>query len=199
MSPKIRKRLLLAGFAGTAALIAVCSATYLSVRAAGRDKCFDTVGEVPAHRMAMVLGCPKFLPNGHPSLEYNRRVAAAAELFKAGKCERVLVSSDVDAPAMLADVRAEGVPADRLDCDPRGVRTRASVLRAKAVFGITSGIVVSQRYHNERSIYIGEEIGATWVGFDAQDAVGLPKWRSRGREVLARTKAWLDRHVLDRQ
>lgn len=199
MNRRLRKRILLAGLSGAGALTLVCAAAYLSVGSAGDGKCFDTPAEVPARRMAMVLGCPKFLPNGHPSLEYSRRVAAAAELFKAGRCERVLVSSDVDAPAMLADVRAAGVPADRLDCDPLGVRTRASVVRAKEVFGITSGIVVSQRYHNERSIYIGEEIGADWVGFDARDAVGPPKWRSRGREVLARTKAWLDRHVLDRR
>jgi SanA protein len=199
MSPKVRRILFRTALAGVVSLMLVCAAAYLAVRSAGKGKCFDKPEAVPVRRVAMVLGCPKFLPNKHPSLEYARRVSAAAELFKAGRCERVLVSSDVDAPAMLADVCDAGVPYGKLDCDSKGVRTRDSVVRAKKVFGITSGIVVSQRYHNERSIYIGEEIGADWVGYNAQDAVGLPKWRSRGRETLARVKAWLDRHVLDRK
>lgn len=199
MSTKVRRILFRTTLAGAGALALVCAGAYLTVRSAGEGKCFDTPAEVPVRRVAMVLGCPKFLPDGAPALEYPGRVNAAAELFKSGRCERILVSSDVDAPAMMRDVRDAGVPADRLDCDPLGVRTRESIVRAKEVYGITSGIVVSQRYHNERSIYIGEEIGADWVGYNAQDAVGLPKWRSRGREVLARVKAWLDRHVLDRK
>ena len=195
MSSKVRRILFRTALAGVVAFAVVCTTTYLCVQSAGTGKCFDKPAEVPVRRVAMVLGCPKFLPNGHPSLEYAGRVSAAAELFKAGRCERVLVSSDVDAPAMLRDVCDAGVPYEKLDCDPKGVRTRASVVRAKEVFGITSGIVVSQRYHNERSIYIGEEIGADWVGYDAKDAEGLQKLRSRGRETLARALAWFERHV----
>ncbi len=202
MSPRlrqIRKFLFRATLVGALALPLVCGLCWRTVSASGEGRCFDDLAQVPARPVAMVLGCPKFLTNGNPSLDYSRRVTAAAELFKAGKCERILVSSDVDAPAMLEDVRAEGVPAERLMADSGGVRTRESVLRAKSVYGVTTGIVVSQEYHNERSIYIAEEIGADWVGYNAQSAVGLPKWRARSREVLARVKAWLDRHMLDPQ
>ena len=196
---KLRKILFRTTLAGALALLMVCGLCWRAVSAAGEGKCFDEVEQVPARRVAMVLGCPKFLSNGNPSLDYSRRVSAAAELFKAGKCERILVSSDVDAPDMLEDVRAEGVPADRLVADSGGVRTRESILRAKSVYGVTAGIVVSQQYHNERSLYIAQEIGADWVGYNARSAVGFPKWRARGREVLARVKAWLDRHMLDPQ
>jgi len=177
-------------------LAALCAACWIAVARAGTGRCFDKVDEVPVRAVAMVLGCPKHLTNGADSLEYDRRVKAAAALFKAGRCGLVLVSSDIDAKAMMRDVQAAGVPVDRLSYDPFGVRTRDSFLRAQRVYGIHGGIVVSQRYHNERSLYIADEIGGDWVGFDARSAVGWPKWRSRGREVLARVKAVLDRYVL---
>jgi SanA protein len=194
MSPQVRRILLRVTLAAFALLALVCTGAYLTVRGAGAGRCFATPAAVPARRVAMVLGCPKIRHDGSASQEYAGRVRAAAELFRAGRCERILVSSDIDAPAMLADLRAAGVPADRLDCDTLGRRTRDSVVRAKTVYGVTSGIVVSQRYHNERSIYIGEEIGADWVGYDAQDSTGGQLVKSRCREVLARVKAWLERH-----
>lgn len=176
--------------------VALCGACWFVVASAGTGRCYDVASEVPERPVAMVLGCPKTFPSGAPSLEYERRVKAAAELFKAGKCRLILVSSDIDAPDMMRDVAAAGVPADRLSCDTLGIRTRDSFIRAQKVFGISGGIVVSQRYHNERSLYIADELGADWIGYDAQASVGLPKWRSRARETLARVKAVLDRHIL---
>lgn len=191
------RRALLLGALATVALIGVIVGSHLTVASAGEGRCFDVLDAVPQRKVAMVLGCPKLHKNGTPCLEYQPRVDAAAELFKAGKCEMVLVSSDADAPIMAADLVAAGVPADAILTDPLGVRTRASFVHAKEAFGLNGGIIVSQRYHNERSLYIAEELGGDWVGYDADESTGSAKLRSAYREMLARVKAVIDRHVLD--
>lgn len=179
------------------ALLAVVAVAHAVVGAAGEGKCFADMASVPVRPVAMVLGCPKFDSwSKEPSAYYANRLATAAALIKAGRCERLLVSSDVDASQMVEDLAALGVPRDRMLCDPKGVRTRDSFLSAAARFGITGGIVVSQRYHNERSLYIADEFGQDWVGCDAPEVDGFAWWRAHYRECLARVKAMLDRHVL---
>lgn len=192
-----KRRLAWGFFAAVLALLSVLVGADRAVSSAARGKCHADAASVPKRPVAMVLGCPKFDSwTGRPNVYYRHRVQAAAKLWREGRCERVLVSSDVDAPAMMADVEAAGVPHEALLCDPKGVRTRDSFLSAAKNLGITSGIVVSQRYHNERSLYIAEELGQDWVAFDATEAVGHSWLRAHGREALARVKAVLDRYVL---
>ncbi len=192
-----KRRIAWAAVLGALAVVAVIVAAHAVVGAAGDGKCFADIAAVPKRPVAMVLGCPKLDSwSKEPSAYYANRLAAAAALLKAGRCERVLVSSDADAARMVEDLAALGVPRDRMLCDPQGVRTRDSFLSARARFGITGGIVVSQRYHNERSLYIADELGQDWVGYDAGEVAGVVWWRAHGRECLARVKAMLDRHVL---
>lgn len=168
------------------------------VASAGDGRCFADVAAVPKRPVAMVLGCPKYDSwSGLPNVYYANRVRAAAELYRAGRCERILVSSDADAPDMQADIAAAGVPASALFHDAKGVRTRESFLSAAKRFGITGGIVVSQRYHNERSLYIAAELGGDWVAYDAGEISGLSWWRAHAREALARVKAVIDRYAPD--
>ena len=54
-------------------------------RSAGRGFGPEELWSVPGQRAAVVLGCVKTLPNGLDNLYYARRIAAAAELYKAGK------------------------------------------------------------------------------------------------------------------
>lgn len=195
MSPRLRKILLRSTLAGTLALAALTGGSHLAVESAGDGRCHDKAEEVPFREVAMVLGCPKSDSwTGKPNAYYWNRVNAAAALFKAGKCRKIIVSSDVDAPAMLEDVRAAGVPGDRLVADPLGVRTYDSMVRARVVFGVREGIVVSQRYHNERAIYLGKSDGSDWIGFDAEEDSGHSWLRAHARELLARVKAVLDVH-----
>lgn len=165
------------------------------VGAAGGTRCHAKADSVPVREVAMVLGCPKFI-DGRLNFVYKHRVDAAAELYRAGRCRRVMVSSDADAPVMAADVIEAGVPREVVSVDPLGVRTRDSFIRAGAVYGISGGIIVSQRFHNERSLYIVDELGGDWVGYDAAHVGGRGYWLAQFRECFARVKAVLDRYCL---
>ena len=53
--------------------------------------------------------------------------------------------------------------------DFAGIRTLDSVIRAKKVFGQDRFTIISQRFHNERALYIAGRNGIEAVGFNAKD------------------------------
>ncbi len=100
---------------------------------------------------------------------------------------------------MKADLVAAGVPEEFITLDYAGFRTRDSIVRAKKVFGQTNLIIVSQRFHAERALYIAQELGLEAIAFVAADpASRASNARVRIREILARTIAVADSFI-DRQ
>lgn len=174
----------------------------ITMRTQGRI--FTDVESVPHRPVALLLGTSKYARR-HVNLFYIHRVEAAAKLFLAGAVRAILVSGDnaqraYNEPAMIKrDLIRRGVPAGFITLDYAGFRTLDSVVRAKAVFGQAALIVVSQRFHCERAIYLGDALGVDLIGFAVPDLNGPSAAKIRRREVLARAKAFLDVHVLSAQ
>ena len=124
------------------------------------------------------------------------RVAAGAALHRAGRVEKVLVSGDhgrVDydeVNAMRRALRQAGVPDRDIFTDHAGFDTWDSVVRACEVFGVERAIVVTQRFHVARAVWLARRAGlqADGVIADGRD-YGGQGIRSGVREVVARTKA----------
>ncbi len=57
----------------------------------------------------------------------------------------------------------------RIFLDYAGFRTLDSVVRAKEIFGQVNITVISQKFHNERAIYLAEKNGISAIGFNARD------------------------------
>lgn len=158
--------------------------------------------ELPEVDVALVLGCSEHLADGRRNRFFSARMAAAAELYHAGKAHYLLVSgdnsrADYDEPtAMRSALVAAGVPASRIVLDYAGFRTLDSVLRAKDVFGVSQLIIVSQRFHNERAVYLARSHGMQAFGYDAADVGGIEGLRVQAREVVSRMAAVLDVEVL---
>lgn len=173
----------------------------LRVSIAARGRLYDEAALVPPKPVAVVLGTAKYV-DGRRNLFYIRRMRAAAELYRAGKVRGVIVSGDnsrkdYDEPsAMRSDLIQLGVPGEYVTRDYAGFRTFDSVVRAREVFGQRSFVVVSQRFHCERAIYLARCAGTDAVGFTAADVGGRQGLRVRLRETLARTKAVLDVNLL---
>ena len=163
---------------------------------------YSAVDAVPKNKVGLVLGCVPRLSNGRANSFFTHRMTAALELYQAEKVEYLLVSGDnhhvlYDEPtAMKAALVAAGVPADRVVCDYAGFRTLDSVVRANKVFLEDSFTVVSQRFHNQRAIYIGRTYGLEVVGYNARDVRRRWSIKTRLREQLARVKTVLDIYVL---
>lgn len=189
------------GFVLAIGLVILCGSRIESIAAA---RTFAEVATVPSGiKVALVLGCSKTLPDGRSNRFFGKRIAAAAELYHAGKCRAIIVSGDnsvkgYDEPTDMKDALvAAGVPVDQIHCDYAGFRTLDSVVRAQKIFGQSRLIIVSQRFHNERAIYLARSLGMDAYGFNAADAVlSTPlRLKNQAREALARVQAVLDVQV----
>lgn len=174
-----------------------------AVEIAASGHCFDDIEKVPSRHAGLVLGTSKYVPGGNENIHYRYRIDAAAELFKAGKVERLIVSGNgseayYNEPLrMQEDLVKRGVPADRIIRDDLGLRTYNSVDRAANVFHEPDCIVISQPSHNERAIFIDRANGGRMIAWNARKVPFFTDPRTAVRERLARILAVLDVTVLD--
>jgi SanA protein len=168
------------------------------IRANAVGKVFDSALDCPKAEIALVLGTAPTGRYGGINPYFAHRISAAAELYHAGKVKFILVSGDnskkiYDEPtAMKNALIMLGVPPDRIFLDHAGFRTLDSMERALKVFGQKNLVVVSQRFHNERAIYLGEHFGMTVYGYNAQDVALREDLKTKARERLARMKVFWD-------
>jgi len=165
---------------------------------AAEGKTFFNSDEISKNRVGLVLGTSKKLIGGLPNPYYTFRIQATIKLYKARKIEFVLVSGDNgtryynEPNTIKKDLIAKGIPADRIFLDYAGFRTLDSMVRAKEVFGLDSVTVISQKFHNQRAIYLAEKKGLTAIGFNAKDISGKQGLKVQLREYLARVKVFID-------
>lgn len=175
----------------------VFTANYSIVKNA-EDKTFSSIQNIGYNKVGLVLGTSKMLKSGHINLYFKYRVEATVDLYKNGKIDYVLVSGDngnknYDEPTDFKDeLIKNGIPEDKIFLDYAGFRTLDSVVRAKEIFGQSSITIISQKFHNERAIYLAEKNDITAIGYNAKDLQNKYGWKTRVREYFARTKAFLD-------
>ena len=97
-----------------------------------------------------------------------------------------------EAEEMKKELMQKGVPEKSIYLDYAGFRTLDSVVRAKEVFGQTRLTIISQRFHNERAIYLAEKNGITAIGFNARDVDVYAGLKTNIRELFARVKMFID-------
>jgi len=169
---------------------------------AGKGALYADAQAVPEREIALVLGTSDRLANGRRNLFFTYRMDAAAALYRAGKVRRLLLSGDnrtqdYDEPTRMKEALMErGVPESALVLDYAGFRTLDSVLRARDVFGARRLIVVSQRFHNQRALFIAQHSGMDAIGFCARDVPARRTLKVRVREAFARIRAVLDLYLL---
>ena len=167
------------------------------VRKEAETHCSSQLGSLEEVPVALVLGCSLML-GMRRNLFFDYRIEAAAQLFKAGKVKALIVSGDngskdYDEPTMMkAALMAKGLPESVIYCDYAGFRTLDSVVRASSIFMQPRFIVVSQRFHNERAVFLAKRHGFEATGFDARDVSRRIAPKTWLREYLARVQAVLD-------
>jgi SanA protein len=100
---------------------------------------------------------------------------------------------------MAAGLKERGVPTEKIFLDYAGFRTLDSIVRGREIFGQNSITVISQRFHNERAVYIGRTYGISVIGFNAVDTKYTSNQLVRLREVFARIKAFIDVKIIKGQ
>ncbi len=159
---------------------------------------FDNTDNIPPEKVALVLGTSKLLRGGYPNPFFVNRINAAKELYDAGKVKAFILSGDNgtgtynEPEDMRNDLLEMGVPDSIIYLDYAGFRTLDSILRTNKVFGQDSFIVVSQKFHNERAIFLAQHYGLTVYGYNAKDVSLRNSFRTIIRERFARVKVFVD-------
>lgn len=128
------------------------------------------------------------------------RMQKAIELFSRERGIRILLSGDGTDPhynetsAMKNYALQNGLPQESLLGDPLGYSTYDSLRRAREVFGIRTGVIVSQDFHLKRALWLAESFGISVEGASCDK--GSSSYFYDLREIPARTKdvllRWLD-------
>ncbi len=133
---------------------------------------YSSVAAVPEAQVALLLGA-SISADGTPSVVLKERADKAIDLYRAGKVKKILVSGD-NGTQQYDEVypvgkylRAVGIPESDIFLDYAGFDTFSSMYRAKTVFDAPSIIVVSQRFHLPRALYIAHRLGLVAYGIDA--------------------------------
>jgi SanA protein len=187
------KRLLIVALVCAAVAIALLGGLRLWVEGKCRERMYSRWQDVPPRPVAIVLGAGLW-PDGSTTPILADRVATAVDLYHAGTVQMLLFSGarrpGHDEPGVMLDYAVGlGVPQEAILLDPEGSRTYDTCYRAREVFGVERAVVVTQRFHAARSLYLCDAMGidAVAVFADRQDYTARRiVWETREYLALAR-------------
>lgn len=195
-------RLMLTGIFALVLFFVVCNAWVIMSTS---ERIFSDLNLVPATDVALVLGTSKKFANGQPNTYFEGRMDAAARLFKGKKVKHLILSGDnrtryYNEPAdMQKALEKRGVPAKAISADNAGLRTLDSVVRSNKIFGNQEIVVVTQRFHSYRAVFIGQYYGINTFAYTAETLPLKASVNLLFREFLARPMAVIDLYVLNKK
>lgn len=166
-----------------------------------------TVDDAPdGNSVAIVFGAGLHW-DGSPTPVLRDRVKAAVGLYDQGKVQKLLFSGDnrfvdYNEPGAMHEFALElGVPEEDIVLDYAGRRTYDTCYRANAIFKVDQAILVTQRFHLPRAIFLCDQLGIVSQGVESDlrnySRYSLRYWNLR--EILATMSAiwdvWIQRPV----
>lgn len=130
--------------------------------------------------------------DGSPTPMLDDRLMTAIEAYKEGKSAVLFVSGDSEyedyreTDTMKTVLLENGVPEENIICDGYGLSTYESMWRIKNVYGYEKVLVVTQRYHLHRALYIADKMGVEADGLDAS-------LRSYGKQIIYSLREYIAR------
>ena len=191
---RIVGRLILISIVAIASIIYVCNAKVVNASA---DRCFESIDSLPECETGVLLGTSIRGRYTEVNPYFRPRINGILDLYRACKIKRIFItgdsaSVDYNEPRWMADTLiSEGIPAEVISLDFNGSHTLESAKHAAAFTGGQPYIVVSQRFHNERFIYMARQQGADVWGLNCGNFMhsNILQLRQRCREALSRVKA----------
>ncbi|HEX3906235.1 MAG TPA: YdcF family protein [Polyangia bacterium] len=163
-----------------------------------RPFAYASAAAVPARTFAIVPGSR--VSHDQPLPILRDRLQAAIDLYRAGRVKAILVSGQENTGAPEATVmrtwlRAHGVPSTDVWSDGGGTRTRETMNRAAAFYGVTDAVVCTQTVNMARSLYLARQAGIDAVGLALPTRLG-ESTRYLATESLKTTLAFAESQLL---
>lgn len=144
----------------------------------------------------LVLGAGVW-EDGSPSQMLEDRLLQGIELYQAGASDRLLMSGDHgrvgydEVNVMKSFAVDRGIPSENIFMDHAGFSTYDSMYRARDIFQAKKIIIVTQRYHLYRALYVAEALGLEAYGVASDPRQYAGQSYRELREVAARIKDFL--------
>lgn len=141
----------------------------------------------------VVLGC-WVKDDGTPSDMLRDRLERAIALYEAGAAPKIIMSGDHgrveynEVGTMKQYAIDAGIPSEDIFMDHAGFSTYETVYRAKEIFGAEKVILVTQKYHLYRALYIAQALDVEAYGVGADYHTYAGQSMRECREILARCK-----------
>ncbi|UIR56812.1 YdcF family protein [Sphingobacterium sp. SRCM116780] len=166
------------------------------VKSKTEDAIFSIVEDIPKTNVAIIFGAG--INNDKPSKYLKDRLDAGISLYKQRKVDKILLSGDNgnDAHDELTVMKLycyeHGIDSNKIYMDYAGFDSYSTMYRAKHIFNVDTAILVTQKYHLNRCIYLGDKLGVKSYGLSANngDYKGYKYYALR--EYLSVFKAVLD-------
>lgn len=169
---------------------------YVMLAAKNRILSADEAADLKDVDCILVLGAA-VKPDKTPSDMLYDRIMTGVALYKTGASPNIIMSGDhgsVDyneVGTMKAYAMDAGVPSEAIFMDHAGFSTYESVCRAKEIFDARKIIIVSQKYHLYRAIYLANALGIEAYGVPADLRGYFGQYKRELREILARNKDFI--------
>ena len=143
----------------------------------------------------IILGAGIWGDSPSPMLE--DRLLEGIDLYQKNISNKIIMSGyhgkkEYDEVNIMKDFAIEkGIPSENIFMDHAGFSTYESIYRAKEIFEAKKVVIITQKYHLYRALYIAEQLGieAYGVGADPRKYVGATYREIR--EILARNKDFI--------
>ena len=175
---------------------------YITISINANNTTYDSIKAIPYNKVGLLLGTSPVTPQGGHNYYFDNRIYATVELYEQGKIKQIIASGGDysnrengcnELTAMRDSLVAHGVPDSVITLDYQGLRTFNSIVKAKEIYNLDSLTVISQKYHNERAIWLAEHYGIHAVAYNAPTPDIIDKRiKNISREFLARVKMFLD-------
>lgn len=129
-----------------------------------------------------------------PSPMLQDRLDEGIRLYKEGKAPKIIMSGDHsgqyydEVNIMKQYAIDKGVPSEDIFMDHAGLSTYESIYRAKEIFDTKNIIIVTQKYHLYRAIYISNQLDVNAYGVNSDPRKYAGQLYREFREILARNK-----------
>lgn len=143
----------------------------------------------------LVLGAG--IRNGSPSPMLEDRLNTAIELYFSSPSQKIIMSGDHgtkdydEVNVMKKYAIEKGVPSEDIFMDHAGFSTYESIYRARDIFKAEKIVIVTQKYHLYRALYIANSLGVTAIGINSDPRAYAGQTYREFREILARDKDFM--------
>lgn len=159
-----------------------------------KDKIIDIsdIGEDNDYDCILVLGAG--VQDSTPSKMLKERLDTGIEIYNKGLISTFIMSGDHgqvnydEVNVMKSYALDKDIPSSSVFMDHAGFSTYDSLYRAKYVFGVKKVLIVTEKYHLYRALFIANSLGIEAAGVDATKEIYFGQTGRDIREFLARNK-----------